>query len=150
MTLPALVVTHEAIRHDPALAKGARGARKLLVTEMFETKERETTDCIWSAPRDDEKCQVQIIPDTEVAYFTHCAAQDHHYHKRGTEMYMVIEGAMMIEVRGVDYELHSGDMIVVNPGAPHRVKPDSQPFLCRVVTVHCGGASDKFPMDGVS
>jgi quercetin dioxygenase-like cupin family protein len=52
---------------------------------------------------------------------------------------------MTIEVDDKDYLLGPGDMIVVNPGAPHEVKRDGSSFLCRVVTLNCRGASDRFP-----
>ena len=56
---------------------------------------------------------------------------------------MVMEGEMVIEVDGKEYPLLAGDMIVVNPGATHQVKPEGTEFLCRVVTVNCGGDADK-------
>ena len=59
-------------------------------------------------------------------------------------MYMVLEGGMTIEVEGKDYMLLAGDMIVVNPGAVHQVKPEGTKFLCRVVTPNCVGSSDKY------
>jgi hypothetical protein len=34
-------------------------------------------------------------------------------------------------------------MIVVNPPAVHEVKRQGMRFLCRVVTVNCGGPADK-------
>ena len=144
MTLPALLIAHDAICADAALAKGARGARKILVTTLCEDKEREANHSRWSFPDEGEKCPVQTMSDTEVAYFNQHAAQDRHYHQRGTEIYLLIEGRMNIEVSGSDYQLFPGDMIVVNPGAPHKVKSNADPFLCMVVAVNCGGAADKY------
>jgi mannose-6-phosphate isomerase-like protein (cupin superfamily) len=141
--LPALYIKLDALRDDPALQPGRRGARKLLVTELYGAKEEEASDAVWSPPRGAAKCPVQVMPDTELAVFTHLASQDRHWHEQGTEIYMVIEGEMIIEVEGVDYPLSAGDMIVVNPGAKHQVRPQGTEFLCRVVTVNCGGAADK-------
>jgi quercetin dioxygenase-like cupin family protein len=84
------------------------------------------------------------MKDTEVAVFSQRALQDRHYHRLGTEMYMVLEGRMEIEVAGKNYVLFPGDMIVVNPNAVHQVKPEGTEFICRVVTVNCGGAPDKY------
>ena len=54
---------------------------------------------------------------------------------------------MGIEVEGKSYTLGPGDMIVVNRNAVHQVKTDGAEFMCRVVTVGCGGASDKFTVE---
>jgi mannose-6-phosphate isomerase-like protein (cupin superfamily) len=141
--LPAFFVPLSAVKTDPALPIGARGARKLLVTDLYPTKEEEATDDVWAPPGPGEKCPVQVMRNTEVAVFTQRAWQDRHYHCLGTEIYMVLEGRMKIEVAGKSYSLVPGDMIVVNANAIHQVKPEGTEFICRVVTVNCGGASDK-------
>ncbi|HKR00590.1 MAG TPA: cupin domain-containing protein [Pyrinomonadaceae bacterium] len=142
---PALVVSLEAVKRDAALRAGGRGARKILVMELYPATEREATDIVWTPPEDaGSLCPVQVTTNAEVAVFTQGAAQDRHYHQTGTEIYMVLEGTMLIEVEGEDYTLSAGDMIVVNPGATHEVKPEGTEFLCRVVTINCGGASDKY------
>ena len=141
----ALVVRLEAVKRDAALRAGGRGARKILVTEIYPARECEAADVDWTPPEDDVGlCPVQVTGDTEIAVFTQAATQDRHYHRTGTEIYMVLEGTMIIEVEGEDYTLSAGDMIVVNPGAIHEVKPEGTEFLCRVVTVNCGGAADKY------
>lgn len=142
--LSAFFVPMSAVKTDAALQIGARGARKLLVTDLYPTKEEEATNDIWAPPARGEKCPVQVMRNTEVGVFTHRATQDRHYHCLGTEVYMVLEGQMMIEVVGKDYSLVPGDMIIVNPNAVHEVKPEGTEFICRVVTVNCGGASDKY------
>jgi mannose-6-phosphate isomerase-like protein (cupin superfamily) len=98
-----------------------------------------------------EKCPVQKISNykdettgIEIAVFNQFARQDRHYHNIGTEIYMVMEGHMIIEVKGVSYRIEAGDMIVVNPLAVHEVKPSGTEFLCRVVTVNCKGDKDKY------
>ena len=50
---------------------------------------------------------------------------------------------MNVEVEGADYSLQPGDMLVVNPRSFHEVKRDGE-FLCRVITVNCGGVNDRF------
>jgi mannose-6-phosphate isomerase-like protein (cupin superfamily) len=141
---PALLVTLKDAKSDPALLPSGRGARKIVVTEIYSDKEKAASEIIWKPPRAEDKSPVQIMKDTEVAVFTHRASQDRHYHKIGTEIYMVLEGRMIIEVEGVDYSLAAGDMIVVNPWAAHRVKPDETEFVCRVITANCGGDADKY------
>jgi mannose-6-phosphate isomerase-like protein (cupin superfamily) len=147
LKLPALFVSHDELRFDPSFGDGGRGARKILVTDIYPTSEQEALDSHWTVPGEGRRCPVQLMSDTEVAYFTHQAIQDYHYHERATEIYTVINGVMKIEVCGADYELHAGDMIVVNPNSPHRVKPKGTKFLCMVVTVNCAGIADKFILD---
>ncbi len=145
MKKPAsLLITLEALRNDPDLKVASRGARKILVTDVYENIEYECETDVWTPPVEDEKCPVQLMDDTEVAVFNQHASQDRHCHKLGTEMYMVLEGIMTIEVEGEMYVLKQGDMIVVNPGAFHEVKPEGTEFLCRVVTTNCGGKKDKY------
>ncbi len=141
----AFLVSKEAVKCDPALAVGARGARKLMVTELYETKERVADDVKWVPPKSGEKCAVQVMMNAEIAVFNQLASQDRHYHEKGTEIYIVIEGEMKIEVDGIDYKLQDSDMIIVNPKAIHevKVKPGESVFLCRVITLNCGGALDK-------
>src|SRR5215216_232600 len=141
---PALLVTLREAKSDPALRPGGRGARKIVVTEIYSSKEKMASEISWSAPAALDKTAVLVMKDSEVAVFNHRASQDRHYHKIGTEIYIVLEGRMIIEVEGTDYTLAAGDMIVVNPSAAHEVKPEEAEFICRVVTVNCGGASDKY------
>jgi quercetin dioxygenase-like cupin family protein len=145
--LPALLVRLESLKRDAALAQDSRGARKILVTELYSAKESEALNVEWNPPVDAGKCPVQVTNNIEVAVFTQSAAQDRHFHRTGTEMYMVLEGAMKIEVEGEEYTLLAGDMIVVNPGAIHEVKPEGTEFLCRVVTANSGGRADKYLAD---
>ena len=137
----ALYVRRSALDDDAALQPGRRGARKLLVTKLFKT-ECEATDPVWQA--DAQRCPVQVMPDTELAAFTHLASQDRHYHNVGTEIYMLISGSVIVEAKGVNYPLVAGDMLVVNPRVVHEVKATGVEFLCRVVTLQCEGDKDKF------
>ena len=81
-----LVVKLESVKKDAALAPGGRGARKILVTELYAATESETEQIEWNPPAGAEKCPVQVTGNIEVAVFTHHAAQDRHFHKLGTEM----------------------------------------------------------------
>lgn len=85
--------------------------------------------------------------DTEAAVFTQGTPQDRHYHQKGTETYVVLEGAMTIEVEGVSYPLSAGDTITVFPNAAHEVKREGMEFLCLIFTANCGGKDDKFLAD---
>lgn len=142
--LPALIVTKTALKCDPALSPGARGARKILVTQLYSSTEEEAGTLTWQSPAAGSKCPVQVMADTEVAVFNQFASQERHCHRSATEMYMVLEGKMTIEFSDGEYLLREGDMIIVNPGTTHEVKRQTEPFLCRVVTVNCGGQADKF------
>ncbi len=135
---PALLIPLEAAQADPALE--SRGGRKILVTALREATERQTTDPIWAPAH---PCPVVVTPDLEVGVFNERSAQQNHFHARGTEIYILVEGKLTVEVEGADYAMSAGDMLVVFPGARHLVK-SQQPFLCRFVTVNCGGAADKF------
>lgn len=144
---PTLVVPLTSVKSDPALQKDSRGSRKILVTDIFDKKEKKATEAIWYPPKkgkEKEKCPVQLMQDTEIAVFNEIAKQDKHYHKKGTEIYMVLEGNMKIEVERKEYTLNQGDMIVVNPYTIHEVKNANTNFVCRVITVNCGGEKDKF------
>lgn len=139
----AFLVTWDSVKMDSVFEPGKRGARKLLVTELYEDKEEQATDPIWKHSGEHERSQVWLMKDTEVAVFNNYASQDSHYHRDGTEIYEVIEGKMMIEVEREVYELGHGDMIVVPPFSRHKVLGEKTEFLCRVVSVNCGGKRDK-------
>lgn len=141
---PALLVKLESLKRDPALDPGKRGARKILVTELYSERETEAVKVVWNPPAGAERCPVQVTENIEVAIFTQNVSQDRHFHKIGTEIYTVLEGEMRIEVEGKDYVLLARDMIVVNPGAVHEIKPEGTNFLCRVITPNCIGSSDKY------
>jgi mannose-6-phosphate isomerase-like protein (cupin superfamily) len=140
MNPPAVLFTLQAARNDPALQ--ARGARKLLVTEIYPAKEEPAADSYWRHDSGSGKCPVLLMPDAESAVFTQLARQTRHRHLVGTEIYLLLEGRMSIEVEGVDYTLAPGDALVVQPGAYHEVRREGE-FLCRVFTLHCGGAQDR-------
>ena len=139
--LPALLVSLAASKADPALKR--RGDRKLLVTEVYKEKETLAQDILWTHESDSGKCPVQVMDNIESAVFTEVAKQTRHYHKLATEIYIVIEGEMKIEVEGQSWTLAAGDMIVVNPGVRHEVLREGN-YLCRVITANSGGLSDRY------
>jgi mannose-6-phosphate isomerase-like protein (cupin superfamily) len=136
----ALVIRRDAVDADPALAPGGRGARKLLVTDMRPATETLVEESEWRAA---DPCPIQVTGNVEFAVFNERAAQDCHVHHMATEIYVVMAGAMRIEVDGIEHALEAGDSIVVNAGAWHEVKP-SEGLLCYVVSANSGGAADKF------
>lgn len=137
---PALLVTLEASRNDPALQ--TRGDRKILVTDLRPDAEQEATTVLWRASSPPTKCPVVTMRDTELATFTERAKQTRHCHRIGTEIYTLLEGEMTMEADGKLYTLHPGDILVVKPGVWHETKRDSR-FLCQVVTVNCAGVKDR-------
>lgn len=140
---PSLLIPLQAVKEDPALAAGARGARKIMVTARRPDTEEPCTRTVWAPPAAGEKAGVLETPDTELAYFTHTAAQDRHYHTTATEIYTVLEGQMGLEAADAKYTLNAGDAIVIPSGTIHRVEPSGLSFLCQVVSIHCGGPQDK-------
>lgn len=140
---PALLITLDAVKRDATLQPGYRGARKLLVTELYTEREVETREVVWSPPTGLDKCPVQVTANIEVAIFTQQAAQERHHHKLATEFYTVLAGRMIIEVEGLSHALAAGDMIVINPGTVHRVQPEGCEFLCQIISANCGGAADR-------
>ena len=140
---PAFVVRMNAIRRDMQL-KGGCGYRKLAVTEIYEDKEKQTDKIVWSPPNGEEICEVLGTTNLEISVFSEIASQDQHFHKLGTEIYCVLQGKMEVVVDGEPFKLQRDDMIVVNPGTIHKIMETDQKFLCRVITVNCHGASDKY------
>lgn len=141
MQPPAIVFRMSEARKDCALL--GPGDRKQIVTQLYSDIERPADQSEWKAPASSELPQVLIMKDTESAVFTENARQERHYHAVGTEMYLVLEGEMRIDVGDTIYSLTSGDLIVVNPKTGHEVKREGS-FLCRVITVNCQGPEDKF------
>jgi mannose-6-phosphate isomerase-like protein (cupin superfamily) len=145
-----LIVSKEAVKSDPAMQKNARGARKIMVTELYESKEEIKASIEWLPPKyNDEKCHVQLVDKTEIAVFNQFSSQDRHYHEKGTEIYCVMEGKMTINIKNRNHLLCEGDMVIINPGVVHEVRNDPQKssFLCRVITVNCCGKRDKIKTD---
>lgn len=152
--------TNPKVKKDTALAVGGRGARKIVVTELYQSKEVVFSETSWIPPETPaDPCSVLLstkcvlyagrlctkVPSYELAMFTNMTPQDRHYHKKGTEIYSVVEGEMVVEVDGTEFQVTEGGTLIVEPGAVHLVKsvPDTH-FLCQVVTVNCGGVTDKY------
>lgn len=141
MNPPAILFSLQAAKSDPALQ--TRGDRKIMVTELYATKEELATESRWRHETSLGKCPVLVMKDTESAVFTQVAKQTRHHHKIGTEIYLLMEGRMMMEVEGAEYTLLPGDTLIVLPGAWHQIRREGE-FLCRVFTVNCGGPKDRF------
>lgn len=143
--LPALLLTLAELKKDLALKPNGRGARKLLVTELYPNKETIATESLWQASNNKDLPSLVLLGNnTELSIFNQYATQDRHYHKLATEIYLLLEGTMTIEVEGQDYILLEKDTIVINPGAIHLVKPGSENFLCLVISSNSNGISDKY------
>jgi mannose-6-phosphate isomerase-like protein (cupin superfamily) len=147
--LEALYISKDSIMKDESLKEGNRGARKLLVTELYASKEIQATDVTWNPPISQQKCPVHVTSNLELAYFTEIVPQDKHYHKIATEIYNLMEGWMIIELDGIEIEMKAGDTIVVNPNTIHLIKksPKSDHFLCQVVAANSAGISDKYVLE---
>jgi mannose-6-phosphate isomerase-like protein (cupin superfamily) len=139
-TPPAVLFRLEAAKRDPALQ--TRGDRKIFVTKIYTETEEAATESHWSHRASSGKCPVLLMGDTESAVFTQIAKQTRHCHMIGTEIYVLLEGRMTIEVEGTDYTLSPGDTIVVLPGAYHQIRREGE-YLCRVFTINCGGVEDR-------
>ncbi|MCX6924939.1 MAG: cupin domain-containing protein [Verrucomicrobia bacterium] len=141
MNPPAILFSLQAAKSDPALQ--TRGDRKILVTELYPMKEELASESRWSHASSSGKCPVILMRDTESAVFTQVGKQTRHCHKLATEIYILLEGSMTIEVEGAVYVLSPGDTIVVSPGAYHQIRREGE-FLCRVFTVNCQGLKDRY------
>lgn len=141
MNPPAVLFSLQTAKSDPALL--TRGDRKILVTEIRSSKEEAASGQYWTWQTSSGKCPVLLMKDTESAVFTQLARQTRHCHKLGTEIYVLLEGRMIIEVEGTDYTLLPCDTIVVLPGAYHQIRREGE-FLCRVITVNCAGSKDRY------
>lgn len=136
-----LVIKSEAIAKDPALQRGARGARKIAVTSLYEGKEMPFKDPQWEGSA--TVTPVMVLDNTEFAVFTNETVQDRHYHKQAHEFYTVLDGKFQIEVDEKEYIISSGETIIVPPFAVHEVSREHS-FTAQVVTINCAGVDDKF------
>jgi quercetin dioxygenase-like cupin family protein len=127
--------------------KGKNNGRKVLVNEIYPSKEFEAQDFEWIPGPETRKTPVVVtgIGGTEVATFTHEAGQDCHKHLIGTEAYTVLDGTMRVRLdESVIVELSAGDEIIVFPGTVHEVLPEDTQFLTRVHSINCYGDKDKY------
>lgn len=139
MKLPLLVPLKNIIND---LKGRIRGARKIIVTKIYDNNEVEYKESIWKN-NGQSKSPVIKMDTSELAYFTNKAVQDRHYHKKATEIYTILDGSFTIDIDGSEFELVQGDTIVVPPNAIHKIDNSTQ-FVAQVVTVNCYGASDKY------
>jgi len=139
--LPALFISSENAHSDAALA--TRGERKFIVTSVRESSEQEAQCSEWRPPAFRGLAAVLLGNNLEFAIFNQSAKQDLHYHRSATEIYIVVSGEMKIEVERKSFLLHSGDSIVVQPGARHEIKRTGAEFVCYVVASNSFGPADK-------
>jgi mannose-6-phosphate isomerase-like protein (cupin superfamily) len=142
--LPAVLVRSceiEAARRNPKTYLGNCGDQKVVITYQYSGVES-LSDVIWTALAPSGKRHYAVAAGVEFALFDERAKQSRHYHRRATEVYTVLEGAMSIEVAGVEHTLTVGESIIVNPWSAHEVKKTAH-FLAQVVTANCSGLNDK-------
>jgi len=144
MMTHSLFVSMAKIKTDPALQPNARGARKLAVTQVYD-RETLAVDPGWAPPDTGQPCPVLQLPSTEMAVFNQNAAQQRHYHKQATEIYVVAAGAMAIEIDGAARQMQTGDAVIITPGVVHEIKNQGSKFTSYVIGADCGGPGDKFP-----
>ena len=141
----SLFVSMARVKNDPAMKADARGARKLAVTQVYDRVETEATEPCWLPPAAGEPCPVLKLPATEMAVFNQNARQERHYHNLATEIYVVVDGAMAIEIDGDLHRMQPGDAVIIAPGVPHEIKKQGLKFTSYVIGAHCGGPDDKYP-----
>jgi len=139
--LNGVLFIKDTVAADPALQPGERGARKHVVHTLHDG-ERLTTGHVWAPPFEGGECPVIVADTWRMASFTEVADQDRHFHRRATEIYIVLSGKMRIEVDNRVYFLNEGDTLVVNPEANHEILRETS-FLARVITVGGGETDDK-------
>ena len=137
-------ISLDTVKKDMAHQGAKRGERKWVVTDLYETSEIIANVPEIHPPKANEKCPVVLSKDTEIAIFNQNAIQNRHFHKECTEIYLPIEGEIIIEVEDVEYRAKPGDMIVVTPNSAHEVINKGSKYLCRVISVNCNGSKDKF------
>ncbi len=144
---PSLCVNLDSLKTDPALLPGARGARKLAVTKICNCTEKKARSQQWAPPKAGERAPVLQMHAVEMAVFNQNADQQRHYHRQGTEIYVVVEGEMAIDVGSACHHLKPGGTVIIPPGVVHAVKKKGLKFIAYVINANCGGPGDKFPVE---
>jgi len=70
-----------------------------------------------------------------------------HRHERITEIYLVAAGSSVAVVDGVEIEIATGDVLVVEPHEVRSFSASSDDYRCFVLHVGGDGTSDKVPVD---
>jgi quercetin dioxygenase-like cupin family protein len=148
------MISHIVLKKDNVKAdwrlhiqpKEKNNGRKVLVNEIYPSKESHIQVPVWKPGAETDKTPVLEtgFGGVEVATFTHEAGQDCHKHFIGMEIYTVLEGTMRMEVDQTLVTLEAGDEIIVLPNTVHEVLPDGTPFLTRVHSINCYGDRDKY------
>jgi len=139
--IPALVIKKENLDRDVKIKK--QGDRKIVVTQLYKN-EIEANKIDWEPPEGSgDKCPVLLMANTEVAYFNDNAFHNKHYHRKATEIYIVTQGTMQMEISDNEKKLSAGDMVIVNPLTSHYIKSCTNDFKAFVVCINCHGQEDK-------
>jgi mannose-6-phosphate isomerase-like protein (cupin superfamily) len=138
--IASLLIRKIALKNDPALKPDGRGARKIGVTTKFDGKEHWAKETEWRG--ESSSTAVVDIKNTEIAVFTETTTQDRHFHKKATEIYLILEGEMAIEIENKRYSLVQGDSIIVMAKSVHEIFRETH-FLAQVITVNTIGIEDK-------
>jgi quercetin dioxygenase-like cupin family protein len=82
-----------------------------------------------TAPREQSTCGWRHLlisrQDRNVAAWAHAVDIDGaklHYHRRGTELYYVLEGSGTVVLDGVEHEVTQGSIVHIPPGVVHGAK----------------------------
>lgn len=74
-----------------------------------------------------------------------------HDHKNEDEMFLIVEGSLLMEVEGMDaFTMSEGDMYIVKKGIPHRVSAQEE---CKIMlienksTAHTGDVKSAITKD---
>jgi|GEM_PF-643776 quercetin dioxygenase-like cupin family protein len=144
--IPYLIVRFADAAADEKLMRPGNNGRKVLVNALRPDTEVAAGDPLW---RSETPLHRTPVVETgaggvEAATFSQAARQDRHKHKRGTECYTVLAGAMHVRLNdGKPHTLRAGDELVVFPGTVHEILTKGE-FLTRVHSIECRGARDKF------
>jgi mannose-6-phosphate isomerase-like protein (cupin superfamily) len=125
--LPAVHVSRPVIKSAIAAEigyLGSKGDQKILITHQPPLTQR-LGQVLWKPLAPNGKRHCQVTKNIDLAVFNEHAPQQQHAHEKQTEVYIVVQGLMKIEIESVPFELSAGDMIVVNRTARHDVKRDS-------------------------
>jgi mannose-6-phosphate isomerase-like protein (cupin superfamily) len=69
-----------------------------------------------------------------------------HVHRRSMQMYLAIEGSMVVEIDGVETVLRPYDVLPVWPGSVHRASPLGGEAVVANISIPPLGADDQVPV----
>ncbi len=98
---------------------GTTGSRAVIIRHEGEAP-RERSTCGWR-----DRLISREDRDQGVAAWAHAVDIDgakEHYHKRGTELYYVLEGEGVVRLDGVEHPVRKGSLVHIPPGVVHGAK----------------------------